>query len=113
MKDPRVRTFVLLVLSGYIVLVANARGQQERNFAVIKPGEALEGIVRKAAHVVPSPQQLAWQEREFIAFAHFGMNTFRDREWGEGKENPSAFNPTEFDARQWVKVIKDAGIRAD
>jgi hypothetical protein len=29
---------------------------------------------------VPSPRHLAWQRHEFIAFAHFGMNTFTDRE---------------------------------
>ncbi len=59
----------------------------------------------------PTPQQLAWQRHEFIAFAHFGMNTFTDREWGDGKEDPKRFNPTNFDARQWAAVLEEAGVR--
>jgi alpha-L-fucosidase len=84
---------------------------QESNFVLIAPGEPVEKIVQTAAHIVPSPNQFAWQEMEFIAFAHFGMNTFTDREWGEGTESPSLFNPGSFDARQWVRILKDAGMR--
>ncbi len=80
------------------------------NFVLIKPGESQDSIVRTAAHIVPSSRQRSWQELDFIAFAHFGMNTFTDREWGEGTESPALFNPTDFDARQWVKALKDAGI---
>ena len=37
---------------------------------------------------VPSPAQLAWQRDELALFLHFGVNTFTDREWGDGKERP-------------------------
>ncbi len=36
----------------------------------------------------PTPQQLEWQESELTMFLHFGVNTFTNREWGDGKEDP-------------------------
>lgn len=44
-------------------------------------------------------------------FLHFGVNTFTDREWGDGRESPSIFAPTQFDANQWARVARDAGFR--
>jgi alpha-L-fucosidase len=60
---------------------------------------------------VPTARQMAWQERELIAFVHFGVNTFTDREWGDGTEAPSVFAPSALDARQWVAALKDGGFK--
>lgn len=59
----------------------------------------------------PTAAQLAWQQMELIAFVHFGLNTFTNREWGEGTEDPGLFNPTDFAAAQWVAALKDGGFR--
>ncbi|CAN0602781.1 unnamed protein product, partial [Ectocarpus sp. 12 AP-2014] len=60
---------------------------------------------------IPSERQLEWQELGYYAFIHFNMNTFTNMEWGTGGERPEQFNPTEMDARQWAKVIKEAGMK--
>lgn len=61
--------------------------------------------------VTPSRRQLAWQETEFYAFIHFSVNTFTNREWGDGTEPPSCFAPARLDAAQWARCIRDAGMK--
>jgi alpha-L-fucosidase len=81
-------------------------------------GAALAGRERAAAHQsratrpVPSAAQLAWQRDELAMFLHFGVNTFTDREWGDGREDPAIFAPANLDARQWARAAKAGGFKA-
>ncbi|WP_291652617.1 alpha-L-fucosidase [Clostridium sp.] len=60
---------------------------------------------------IPNESQVKYHEEELAAFIHFGMNTFTNSEWGNGKEDPNTFNPTDLDADEWVKTLKDAGFK--
>ncbi|MBR1652148.1 MAG: alpha-L-fucosidase [Alloprevotella sp.] len=63
-------------------------------------------------HPVPSRRQLLWQETEFYAFFHFGMNTFTNSEWGNGGEAESRFAPTKVpNPKQWLTAVKAAGMK--
>ncbi len=59
----------------------------------------------------PSSRQQAWQAMEFYGFLHFTVDTFTDRDWGLGDENPAIFNPTDFDADQIVTACKTGGMK--
>jgi alpha-L-fucosidase len=48
---------------------------------------------------------------EYYMFVHFGINTFTDREWGDGREDPHVFRPAALDCRQWVATAQAAGMR--
>ncbi len=60
---------------------------------------------------LPSPRQLRWHAMETNAFLHFTVNTFTDKEWGYGDEDPNVFNPIRFDADAIVAGVAEAGMR--
>lgn len=60
---------------------------------------------------LPSQAQLDWQDMQYYMFIHFGPNTFTDVEWGDGKEDPQVFNPTNIDVNQWADIAKKAGMK--
>lgn len=74
-------------------------------------GDDANTIIEKAANVVPTANQLTALDREFIAFIHFGPNTFTGKEWGSGFESSETFALETLDTDQWCKAIKDAGMK--
>lgn len=58
----------------------------------------------------PSARQLKWHDRRMYGFVHFSINTFTDKEWGYGDEDPALFNPTNFDPDQIVAAAKAGAL---
>lgn len=67
-------------------------------------------LEERLIQIRPSERQLAHQKMEFYAFVHFTVNTFTDKEWGDGTESPSIFYPSKLDTDQWAQAIKNAGM---
>lgn len=65
----------------------------------------------KASHVGPTENQYHALKDEFIAFVHFGPNTFTQKEWGTGMEDPSIFELKNLDTDQWCEAMKSAGMK--
>jgi len=85
---------ILLALTGLLI--------QGRQLSVSPPAPVLP---------IPTARQLEWQSRELAMFVHFTVNTFTDREWGDGKEDPSIFDPTQLDVQQWVDTARAFGFK--
>ena len=65
--------------------------------AVPKPGPALAA-------------RIAAGDCEVYGIVHWGLNTYTDREWGYGDEDPALLNPAKFDADQIVGACKAGGL---
>ena len=78
---------------------------------LVEATDSPEMIIEKAAHIVPTDNQLEALRDEFIAFIHFGPNTFTRMEWGNGMEDPRIFDLKELDTDQWCETMKEAGMK--
>lgn len=93
----------------YRVLVATTLMLGAQN-APLDAQVTVEDLITRAATTLPHARQLAWHADEFIAFVHFGPNTFTGREWGTGTEDPAIFAPTDLDTDSWCEAMVAAGM---
>ena len=87
----------LISLSTLLFLIVNAQAQY-RKVVVLTPS------------VRPNAAQQVLMRHQYGKFIHFGVNTFSDLEWPDGCIPASAYNPTQIDCDQWVRVARDAGF---
>ena len=59
---------------------------------------------------VPSGPQIAWHLMGYTSFLHFTVNTFTDKEWGYGDEDPDVFQPSRFNADAIALTLKSVGV---
>jgi len=72
-------------------------------------------VLSAAVGTVPEPRpalaaRIAAGDCEVYGIVHWGLNTYTDREWGYGDEDPSLLAPAKFDADQIVGACKDGGL---
>ena len=86
---------------------------------------SLSGHGQGQQNYQPSPENLEarqwFQEAKFGLFVHWGIySILGDGEWVMNNQNipvdayeklPAFFNPIDFDADEWVKMAKDAGMK--
>ncbi len=107
------KTLFYTLMTLVLVSCVKSKGQliPTASTIAISDTDTNDSKVIKAAHVVPTPNQYEALKNEFIAFIHFGPNTFTRMEWGNGMEDPKIFNLQNLDTDQWCKAMKAAGMK--
>lgn len=102
----------LLLLLASLPMVCTPSLFAQSEFKMVSQQLTNEENEPLAVHPVPNERQIQWQETEFYAFYHFGMNTFTNQEWGYGNEAESRFRPTKKpNPRQWLEAAQKAGMK--
>lgn len=114
-KNVIVKQNLIVFILG-LSLFSSCKLQNEDSFLVantipIELTDNRDSIIYKAAHVVPTANQYAALKNEFIAFVHFGPNTFTRMEWGNGMEDPKTFDLKNLDTDQWCKAMVAAQMK--
>lgn len=106
-------TFLMLILLVFNSCKKQDHGwlMKESNTFSITSSDTKDSIILKAAHVIPTKNQYNALKNEFIAFIHFGPNTFTRMEWGNGMEDPKIFALKNLDTDQWCKAMKAAQMK--
>ncbi len=104
-------TLYNIIILGIWLLTSCSNQPSGNGIVNVDLTDSVKAIMQKAVQCKPHPRQLAYQESEFNAFIHFGVNTFTGREWGTGFENPEIFIPEKLDTDQWCEAIKAAGMK--
>lgn len=67
-------------------------------------------MITLAPSDAPNACQQAQINRKYGMFIHFGINTFNDTEWSNGKLPVRSYNPSGIDADGWIKNAYNAGM---
>lgn len=95
-----------------LTVAASGALSAQNNFKLVEESVSNPDNTPAPVYPVPSERQLKWNETEFYAFFHYGMNTYTDQEWGSGMERETVFAPTQKpDPRQWLEVAKKAHMK--
>lgn len=65
--------------------------------------------VSRLVSIRPNKQQQIFNDIKYYNFIHFGINTYTNREWGKGNEDPQNFKLSNFDANKVVLELKESG----